>query len=250
MDTLLKHRSIRKFKSDPVTEESLEIILNAAIRASNTGNMQAYSIIVTRDPQTKSKLWEAHFKQDMVLQAPIHLTFCADFHRFSRWCEFRKADPGYDNFLSFLTGAIDAVIASQNAVIAAEDAGLGICYLGTVTWMADRFIEILELPDLVVPVAAISLGYRDEEPGLTDRLPLEGVVHQEKYQLYTSDLIDRLYKEKESLNETLALLEENKKETLAQVFTDNRYTRKDNRSFSVKFLQTLRKQGFMNNGEM
>jgi len=224
-------------------------ILSAAIRASNTGNMQAYSIIVTKDPEIRRKLWEAHFKQDMVLQAPVHLTFCADFNRFSQWCLCRNADPGYDNFLSFLTGAIDAVIASQNAALAAEEQGLGICYLGTVTWMADKFIEVLELPELVVPVAAISLGYKDENPGLADRLPMNGVIHREKYMNYSRDIIDEIYHDKEILPETLELLKENKKETLAQVFTDNRYTRRDNRAFSVKFLQILKEQGFMNNGD-
>ncbi len=250
MDTILNHRSIRKYKSDPIPQEILENILDAGIRASNTGNMQVYSILVTKDSLIRQKLWEAHFKQGMVLQAPVHLTFCADFNRFSKWCKYRQADPGYDNFLSFLTGAIDALLAAQNCAIAAEKSGLGMCYLGTVTWMADRIIKILELPKLVVPVAAFTIGYPDDNPGLTDRLPRNGVVHQEKYQDYSPSAIDKIYEVKESLAESLALLKENDKETLAQVFTDNRYTRKDNRSFSRKFLEVLEKQGFMNNGEM
>ena len=250
MDTILNHRSIRKYKPDPIPQEILDKILDAGICASNTGNMQAYSIVVSHDPSIREKLWEAHFKQDMVREAPVHLTFCADFNRFSKWCGQRKADPGYDNFLSLFTGAIDAIIAAQNCALAAEKFGLGICYLGTVTWMADRMIDILDLPKLVVPVAALSVGYPDENPGLTDRLPREGVVHHEKYQDYSTSDIDKIYREKESLPETLALLEENNKETLAQVFTDNRYTRKDNQSFSRKFLDILEEQGFMNNGEM
>lgn len=250
MNKLLSHRSIRSYKSDPVSQDTLDKILAATIRASNTGNMQAYSVIVTRDNDIKKKLWESHFKQGFVLEAPVHLTFCADFNRFTKWCQYRKADPGYDNYLSFLTGAIDAIIASQNAVMAAEIEGLGICYLGTVTWMADRFIDILELPKLVVPVAALTIGYPDESPGLTDRLPMEGVVHQDTYKDYTEEDIDNIYKEKEALTETLELLKENDKETLAQVFTDNRYTRKDNQVFSEKFLQTLANQGFMNNGDI
>ncbi len=179
IDTLLNHRSIRKFKSDTVEPSKLNTILEAAIRASNTGNMQAYSIVVTWDTEIRWQLWEAHFKQNMVLEAPVHLTFCADFNRFSKWCEQRKADPGYDNYLSFLTGAIDAVIAAQNVAIAAESLGLGICYLGTATWMASKMIEILELPRLVVPVTALVIGYHDENPPLTDRLPAEGMVHHE-----------------------------------------------------------------------
>lgn len=248
MDIILNHRSIRKYKPDPVPQEIINNVLQAAIRASNTGNMQVYSIIVTTDTDLRQKLWEAHFKQDMVLQAPVHLTFCADFNRFSKWCIQREADPGYDNFLSFLTGAIDALLAAQNAVIAAEESGLGICYLGTVTWMAEKVIEILELPRLVVPVAALTMGYPDENPDLCDRLPEEGVVHLEKYHDYQPRDIDEIYREKEALAETMALLKENNKKTLAQIFTDNRYTRKDNQAFSRLFLKVLDKQGFMNNG--
>jgi nitroreductase len=247
LDNLFNHRSIRKFKADPVEQEKLDTILQAASRASNTGNMQVYSVVVTRDADIRNKLWEAHFKQGMVLEAPVHLTFCADFNRFSKWCEQRKADPGYNNFLSFLTGAIDAMIAAQNAAIAAESLGLGICYLGTATWMASRMIEILDLPKLVVPVTAIVLGYPDENPPLTDRLPVEGIVHYEKYQDYLPVDIDRIHAEKESLESTLELLKVNGKETLAQIFTDNRYKRSDNRYFSRAFLKVLEQQGFMFN---
>jgi nitroreductase len=247
LDNLFNHRSIRKFKADPVEQEKLDTILQAASRASNTGNMQVYSVVVTRDADIRNKLWEAHFKQGMVLEAPVHLTFCADFNRFSKWCEQRKADPGYNNFLSFLTGAIDAMIAAQNAAIAAESLGLGICYLGTATWMASRMIEILDLPKLVVPVTAIVLGYPDENPPLTDRLPVEGIVHYEKYQDYLPVDIDRIHAEKESLESTLELLKVNGKETLAQIFTDNRYKRSDNHYFSRAFLQVLEQQGYMYN---
>jgi nitroreductase len=248
-DIILKHRSIRKYQDKPVEKEKIDAILEAATRASTTGNMQVYSIIVTSDKGLREKIWESHFKQGMVLEAPLHLTFCADFNRFSKWCKERDADPGYDNFLSFLTAATDALLAAQNAAIAAESLGLGICYLGTVTWMADRFIEILKLPELVVPVAALTIGYPAEDPGLTSRLPVSGVVHYEQYEEYTSGSIDQIYHGLEQMEETKKLLLENNKATLAQVFTDNRYTRKDNRAFSRKFLNIIEKQGFMFNSD-
>ena len=249
LDTLFNHRSIRKFKASPVEQEKLDVILEAASRASNTGNMQVYSVVVNRDADLRNQLWEAHFKQGMVLEAPVHLTFCADFNRFSKWCEQRNAVPGYNNYLSFLTGAIDAMIAAQNAAIAAESLGLGICYLGTATWMATRMIEILGLPKLVVPVTAIVLGYPDETPPHPDRLPVEGIVHYEKYLDYLPVDIDRIHSEKESLESTLELLKINGKETLAQIFTDNRYKGSDNRYFSRAFLQVLEQQGFMCNDD-
>lgn len=247
LETIFRHRSIRKYKNDPVDDRILEEILRAGTRASTTGNMQVYSIIVTRDNEIKKQLWEAHFKQDMVLQAPIHITFCADFNRFNKWCLQRQANPGFDNYLSFFTAAIDALLVSQNIAIAAEARKLGICYLGTATYMADKIVEILNLPESVVPVAAIVIGYPDENPGLTDRLPLKAVVHQEKYKDYSPSEIDDIYEEKESSRLTAQLLEENNKETLAQVFTDNRYPEKDNVYFSQQFLKVIEKQGFMNN---
>ncbi len=155
--------------------------------------------------------------------------------------------PGYDNYLSFFTAAIDALLVSQNVCLAAEERGLGICYLGTATYNARKIIDILNIPRGVVPVAAIVLGYPDENPGLTDRLPLDGVVHYEKYNDYSSSDIDRIYAGKESLEQTLELIRVNKKETLAQIFTDNRYKRKDNVYFSAEFLDVIKQQGFMNN---
>ena len=246
-NTIFNHRSIRKYKSAEVDNNTLNTILSAGTRASTTGNMQVYSMVVTRDKAIREQLWECHFKQGMVLQAPVHITFCADFNRFNKWCEQRKAVPGYDNYLSFFTAAIDALLVSQNVCLAAEDLGLGICYLGTATYNAGRIIDILKLPRGVVPVAAIALGYPDEEPGLTDRLPLEGVVHYERYDDYSAEDIDRIYADKEALDETRELLEINQKETLAQIFTDNRYKKQDNVHFSREFLDVIRKQGFMNN---
>ncbi|MFW5644808.1 MAG: nitroreductase family protein [Bacteroidota bacterium] len=245
LNTIFEHRSIRNYNEDDIPSEVLDEILEAGTRASTTGNMQVYSMIVSKDPGKKEKLWEAHFKQNMVKKAPVHITFCADFHRFNTWCVFRKAEPGYDNFLSFMTATIDALLASQNVVLEAEAHGLGACYLGTATYNADKIIEILELPEAVVPVAAIVLGYPAEVPDLTDRLPLEAVVHHEKYRRWDKETIDEIYREREASDETRELLEINRKETLAQIFTDNRYKKGDNEFFSEKYMNVLRKQGFL-----
>ncbi len=248
LEIINNHRSIRNFLNKPVAHDVLEKILKAGTRASTTGNMQVYSMVVTTNKDIKTKLWESHFKQDMVNQAPAVVTFCADFNRFVKWCRQRNADPGYDNFLSFFTAAIDALLVAQNVALAAEAFNLGICYLGTTTYMAENIIGILELPKYVVPVTTLVIGYPNESPGLTDRLPLEAVVHYDKYIDYSESQIDKLYKEKEALELTSQLLIENNKETLAQVFTDNRYTKKDNVTFSKALLKVLEKQGFMNNG--
>lgn len=246
LKTIFEHRSIRKYKSTPIAKDVLDNILQAAIRTSTTGNMQVYSIIVSQDEEKKKELHKIHFGQDMVLQAPVLLTFNADFNRFNKWCEQRKAEPGYDNFLSFFTATIDALIAAQNATIAAEAQGLGVCYLGTTTYQAQKLIDFFNLPEAVVPVTTLVIGYADEMPELVDRLPAEAVVHYESYSDYSNDTIDNLYAEKEALEETKKLLEENDLETLAQIFTQNRYPKGMNVDFSKLFLEVIKKQGFMN----
>jgi nitroreductase len=246
LETLFQHRSIRKYRTENIPEEILSRILEAGSRASTTGNMQVYSVIVTTDQEIKHELAPCHFNQAMVTEAPVILTFCADFNRFVKWCNLRNADPGYDNFLSFMTAAIDAILAAQNVCIAAEDYGLGICYLGTTTYMAEKIIKVLDLPSGVVPVTTVTLGYPAEKPELTDRLPMEAIIHREKYQDYSPEQINNLYSDKEALEVNRQFVTENNKENLAQVFTDIRYTRKDNIAFSKALLQVLEKQGFMN----
>lgn len=247
LENLLSHKTIRNYKSDPIEDAVLDKILEAGFRASTTGNMQVYSIIVSKDEEKRKELCKLHFGQKMVEQAPVLLTFCADFNRFNKWCEQRDAQPGYDNFLSFFTAAIDALLAAQNVAVAAEDYNLGICYLGTTTYQADKLIEFFDLPKGVVPVTTLVVGYPAENPGLTDRLPAKGIVHYEKYKDYSSRDIDEIYEEKESLPLTAKLLEENQLETLAQIFTQKRYTQKDNVHFSNVLLKVLQDQGFMNN---
>jgi len=245
LNEIKEHRSIRKYTDKQIPKDVMDSILNAAIRASNTGNMQVYSIVVTTDSKIKDELAPTHFNQPMVKNAPAILTFCADFNRFNKWCRQRNAEPGYDNFLSFLTAAIDAIIAAQNACIEAQANGLGICYLGTAIYNADKIIDILNLPKGVIPVTAVTIGYPAETPELTDRLPVKAVVHYEKYNDFTTEDINKLYEEKEAREDNKQFIEENNKETLAQVFTDVRYPLANNEHFSEVLFGVLKKQGFL-----
>ena len=244
LDFLNQRRTIRKYSDKPIDGALMNRLLATACRASNTGNMQAYSIVVTTDAEIKKQLAPTHFNQPMTTEAPAVLTFCADFNRFTKWCTQRNADAGYDNFQSFIASAIDAIITAQTFCISAESEGLGICYLGTATYNAGEIIDILKLPRLVVPITAVTVGYPAETPELPDRLPLEAVVHHETYSDFTAEAIDRLYAEKENSDFYKKFVAENNKETLAQVFTDVRYTRKNNEFFSEKFIEVLKKQGF------
>ncbi len=245
-NVLLKHRSIRKFRPTPIPEEVLQNCLEAAARASTCGNMQLYSLVVTRDKALRERLAPCHFNQPMVEQAPCLVTVCADVHRFTMWCEQRGADPAYDNLVWFLNAATDALLAAQNFCVQAEMHGLGICYLGTTLYTAAEIIQILELPKGVIPLTTVVVGYPDETPELTDRLPLDAVVHYEKYSDYTAAEIDELWAEREESEQTRRLLEENGLENLAKVFTERRYVRRDNLVFSESYFALLKEQGFFN----
>lgn len=245
MQTIQLRRTIRKYAQKEVPETLLNRLLKEAERTPTMGNLQLYSVVITRDAAMKRKLAPAHFNQPMVEGAPVVLTICADFRRTSLWAENRQAVPGYDNFLSFMNAATDALLYTQTFCNLAEAEGLGTCFLGTTVYMPQMIIDILQLPKLVFPVATITLGWPDEEPLLSDRLPLAAIVHQESYDDYTPERIDAFYTEKESLPENQHFVEINNKETLAQVFTDIRYTRKDNESMSEGMIEALRQQGFL-----
>lgn len=245
MKNLLTRRSIRKYSDREVSEQLLKRLLAEAARTQTMGNLQLYSVVVTRSQDMKQRLAPAHFNQPMVTTAPVVLTICADFNRTSQWARYRKAVPGYENFLSFQNAATDALLYAQTLCNLMDEEGLGYCYLGTTIYQPQQIIDVLQLPRLVMPVATLTVGWPDEEPALSDRLPLESFVHSETYRDYTSADIDTYYMPKEQLEENRRFVEINQKETLAQVFTDIRYTKKDNEALSVVFLDTLRKQGFL-----
>lgn len=245
MKSIKNRKSIRKYSDKEVSQELLASLLEEAEHTPTMGNLQLYSVVVTRSAEMKAKLAPAHFNQPMVTSAPVVLTFCADFRRTSLWAENRKAVPGYDNFLSFINAATDTLLYCQTFCNIAEEAGLGTCFLGTTVYMPQMIIDTLQLPKLTFPVATITLGWPDENPAQSDRLPLKAIVHEETYHDYTPQRIDDCYAYKESLPENKHFVEINNKETLAQVFTDLRYTKKDNESMSEGLIKALKVQGFL-----
>ncbi len=246
IECMKKRRTIRQYTDQEIPENLLNELLEIASRASNTGNMQLYSVVVTRDKAGKEKLAPAHFNQPMITSAPVVLTFCADANRFVKWAEQRKAQAGFDNLQMFIAATIDAMLFAEAFAEAAEERGLGLCYLGTTAYNADQIIRILSLPKLVVPIVTITLGYPAEPlPAQSERLPIEAIRHTEQYVNYTPASIDAFYKEKEELPVNQEFVRINHKETLAQVFTDLRYTKENNEHFSDVLLNVLKEQGFL-----
>ena len=246
LKTILQHRSIRKFTAEEIDAPTLDLILQAACNGSTMGNMQLYSIIVTKDKEKMKAMAPFHFNQPMATNASLILTFVADLNRFNKYCEYRDAaTDAYSNLQSYHWAVIDAIIAAQNACVAAESLGLGICWLGTITYNADKFVEALQLPKHTVPVACIAVGYPDENPELTDKLPLEALVHYENYNDYNKESINWLYADKETHENTQKLLKENNLPNLARIFTERRYTKTDNEHFANVLKKVLERQGFL-----
>ncbi|MFI3247689.1 MAG: nitroreductase family protein [Rikenellaceae bacterium] len=246
IEQIKEHRSIRKFKSEKIDPTAIKTIMEAANRASNCGNMQSYSIIVSQDDEQLAKLSPCHFGQVERMDAQCVVTICADLARFSAWCRERNTEPKYDNFIWYVNGCIDGIMSAQNITLEAQAQGVGVCVLGTTLYTAEKIIEILELPTGVIPITSIAMGYPDEEPGLTDRLPYEAVIHFEKYTPNTPDHINKMWEATESTELTKKLIEENGTENLAQVFTQFRYKGADNVNFSKLYMELLKKQGFLN----
>lgn len=244
-DYFTTRRTVRRYSATRQVEpELLNELLEAASHAPTTGNMQLYSVVVTRSAEGKKRLAPAHFNQPSVEGCSVLLTFCADFNRFVKWCEASDAVPGYDNFQSFMTAVIDTVIFAQQFNTLAEISGLGCCYLGTTTYNAPMIAEALQLPARVVPVVTLTVGYPEGESAVSDRLPLSGIIHEEIYTDYSQKAIKDIFAYKESLPDSQRFVAENEKKSLAQVFTDVRYTREANEHFSKIYRDFIESAGF------
>lgn len=237
-------RSIRSFQKREIPDKMLNEILSLSAKAPTCGNMQLYSVIVTRDEERKKELSALHFNQ-AACSAPVLLTICADFFRFDRWCEINNAERGFNNFLSLTSAFADAMIYSQQLTTIAELFGLGTCFLGTVIYNAPQISKLLKLPSLTMPVACLTIGYPAEEGEPTERLSAEGFVYDEEYPCLTDKEITEIYRVKDEFPANKGYVEENGKENLAQVFAEVRYPKSMNEEFSEKLKIWLASQGWL-----
>lgn len=238
-------RTVRAYSAGAISDDEIMEMIDAASHAPNTGNMQWYSVVVTRDAETKRLLSPQHFGQPQVEQAAAVLTFCIDLCRFEKWCRISHAEPGFDNFQSFIAAIIDTSLVAQQFCTIAEMRGYGTCYLGTTTYNAPQIAEILGLPDRVVPVTTLTVGIcADDAPsGPTWRLPVEAITHFERYSEPSERLVAEWYNPLEA--ESARFVKENSKENLAQVFTDIRYPRESAERFSEVYYKFLEKNKFL-----
>lgn len=245
IESMKNRRTCRSYTDQQVDEVLLNELLDVACRASNTGNMQLYSVIITKDEAKKKELAPTHFNQPQVMNAPVILTFCADINRYNKWCKINLTDPGSDNLIFFTSAAMDTTIITQTFCTAAEEKGLGICYLGTTLYNSKQIVDILNCPKGVLPICTISVGYPAEETGQPLRLPLEAILHNEEYKDYSDEDIKRIYKETDEDETNKNFVKINNKRNLAEVFSQIRYARKDSEFFSSEFLKSIKEKGLL-----
>lgn len=197
-ELLNRHRSIRRYKPDPVDAATIERVCGDAVAGgSSSGNLNCVSIVLTRDPERKRRLYELHFEQPMVLEAPLVVTFCADWFRTRQWLRLRGARDNFDNLLGYHVAAFDAMIVAQNVCLGFEALGLGICYMGTTLHSMTEIAQFLELPDTCLPVTSIVAGHPAEDPPKRDRLPTPALLHDERYREPTPAELEGSYAERE-----------------------------------------------------
>ncbi len=238
-DFFANRSSVRAFSDKEISAETLEKLISASSHAPNTGNMQLYSVIATLDPEKKKQVAALHFNQPAALGCSILLTFCTDTRRFEKWCEQGKTESSLNNFGGFFMSMMDACLFAQQFVTLAELEGLGTCFLGTVAYDVKGFSKLLGLPQGVVPLVGLAVGYPASPAKPSDRLPIEAILHYETFSDYTPEDIERFYAEKEALPENPKFISENNKETLAQVYAQVRYPKHLNEKIETDYADIL-----------
>ncbi len=184
LQTLLSHRSVRAFLPDLVSEETLNVLVGAAQSAATSSNLQAWSVVAVREPARKARLAGLAANQAHIKEAPLLLVFLADLSRLERTAQRQQQAVGGLQYLeSFLLAAIDAALAAQNVVAAAESLGLGTVYIGAIRNQPEAVAAELNLPAQAFPVFGLVVGTPDpaRPASVKPRLPQSVVLHHEQY---------------------------------------------------------------------
>lgn len=187
LELMSEHGSVRKYRPDPVPPEVVRKVVYAAQRASTSSNLQMWTAIAVTDTERRAQLAEICGSQAHIAQAPLFIAWCADLARLDRACELRGYTQVTEYVENFLVAAVDAAIAAQNAAVAAESLGLGICYIGAIRNRPLDVIELLRMPRLTFPITGMTIGWPAVEPTRRPRLDTDAVLHWEQYDASRED---------------------------------------------------------------
>ena len=211
LEVLLKRKSVRAYTDQPIPAEVKAQVLQATLRAPTAGNMMLYSIIEVTDQSLKDRLAVTCDNQPFIAKAPMVWLFLADYQRWHEYflhsgveaaCDergvpFRAPQEG-DLFLA----SCDALIAAQNAVIAAESLGLGSCYIGDIMEQYETHRDLFSLPRYAFPICLLCFGYPTQgqiDRPQTSRFGEKFIVFENRYQRLTGDAFEEMFREQESL---------------------------------------------------
>ena len=245
LESLFKHKSIRKYKNQPLEDEKLQLIIKAAQAAPTWCNCQQVSIIVVKDKALRDKIKECCWGQEYISTCSVFLVFCADFYRVS--IGFEKAGKTKEDFEKYVTnidtliiGSHDVGIAIQNATVAAESMGLGTVDIGAIRIKSLEVTKLLNLPKYVIPVIGLCVGYPDTDPQLKPRFPPQSICFENKYDTQKAktgvDEYDETFKNYLS-NRGSNTRDSNWSKSISDI-----YTRSD---ISSEDIELLKQQGFI-----
>lgn len=194
IETILNHRSVRSFEEKPLTEEQIQTIVASAQAASTSNYIQAYSIIGVTDLEKKKKLAELSGDQSYVADNGHFFVFCADLYRYTiiGKMENKEVEKTLESKERFMIALIDTALAAQNAALAAESMGLGICYIGGIRGHLKEVSELLELPEKVLPLFGLAVGYPKTINDKKPRLPMEHIYHENTYEKNMEKYMEQL----------------------------------------------------------
>lgn len=178
---LTTHASVRKYKNSTLPKEELHAIIRAGQHAASSHFVQAYSVIHVTDQEKRTQLAELSKNPQQILSAGTILVLCMDFYRVQKGASLLGKEIDFSHAESLLVGATDVALFAQNMAIAAESKGYGICYIGGVRNAPEEISELLNLPDGVAPMYAMSIGVPDEANEVKPRLPIEAILHENAY---------------------------------------------------------------------
>lgn len=242
--TIHNRTSLRIYKDTPISDEHLQTILEATMRAPTAGNMMLYSIVTITDQNTKDMLSKTCDNQPFIARAPLLLLFLADYQRWFDYFQMSKvaefcAESGRvfqgPDLGDLFIALDDALIAAQTAVLAAESLGIGTCYIGDIMENYETHRELLNLPDYVFPAALLTLGYYPDnyQPKFRERFGQEFIVHSEKYQRTTVEGLQSMFS---SLEENFSPSNRFGAKNMGQFM----YARKTGSEFSKEMSRSIR----------
>ncbi len=193
IDAIMRRKSIRRYLPDPVPDEDLRILLEAARRAPTDAALHLWSAVYTRDAEKKARI-AVELGQPHIGEASVFFVFIADLYRLKRILEYRGEELGDNHFALLLFSAIDAGLAAENLAIAATSMGYGTCFIGAVQNNPELIIQEFNLPKLTYPLFGLTLGVPAEEPPLRPRLPLNMLFHSEAYHKYSEEDLEEAYR--------------------------------------------------------